>query len=674
MAIKGATDLQIAQIVEDHRFMAVKSEADLKESFYGWECAFFMKYQTDELGGNDDQDKMQSNQYIGYLHAQIETATARLLSTMYVKDPPFEVEPTGGQTLTDAQAIGALHAHSFRVSRMRRKIRQMLRYLLIYGTCPMKTFWDERYAFKGELIPIKTGEDENGITTWDYEEQTTSILQYAGPDSQVVDPYQFHVAPRSEDIETARWVQEEFIRDKEHVEDLIERGIYDKIDWEKVDVHVGDPVGHFDYQDRRRETMGTPTGKVAGDDGEGDKLTPALYDLTEEWHDDFVYTIIGRSNPQVLRARPNPMAHRQKPYTLFRYIDFANEFWGIPMARQLEGPQSELNLIRRLRSDAVLAQLKNMWRVSPGAAQSLDESDFEFRPNGIIEAEKDDIEPLKRDPLPLFSYKEEEILRTDGDLITGITDIVRGQAKASSTATVGQLNANFAQDRLGLVFDSIADSLEYMMNQRHALYQQFSEGDQIVKSIGSEGLKPVIVSPIQIAGDYSFVFNTGRNIGSRELIRNQLMQAITITSQNPELAQITNFIELLRDFWATFDMPNPGRYIIDPTEVGLTQEMEIMVMSMGEPVAVRPTDNHVKHFEIIQEFMQSEEFGQLDESAQYNINDHMQKHLPYAQQAQAASGAGQSGSPERARVDATSETTGDVLAQNQRQIAPRVRS
>ena len=432
----------IAQLVEDHRREAVTAEADLKESFFVWELAYFQKYQASELGGKSAQDRQgKSTQYIGYLHAQIETAVSRAMGVIFRQDAPFEVEPTGGRTVQEAKAIAALHVHSMKETRAKQLIRQMLRFMFLYGTCPVKHYWDEKWLDKGTLKPVMKGLDANGKQEWGYEPVTEPFLQYAGPDSTVVDPYCFHVAPRSEDVQSARWVQEEFIRDKDHIQKLIDRGIYDPIDWDAVDVHVGDPVGHFDYQDRRRDTMGTPARQPA--EGDKDEITPALFDIVEEWRNDRVITIIGRSSPQLLRDRPNPHAHGEKPYTVFRYIDFAGEFWGLSMARQLEGPQSELNLVRRLRSDAVLQQLQPMWRISPMAAVGLSDDDLKWRPNGMVEMEKNDIEPLNNGALPLFGYKEEEILRSDGDFISGITDIVRGQIPSSQTATGSSLSANF---------------------------------------------------------------------------------------------------------------------------------------------------------------------------------------------------------------------------------------
>ncbi len=258
-------------------------------------------------------------------------------------------------------------------------------------------------------------------------------------------------------------------------------------------------------------------------------------------------------------------------------------------------------------------------------------------------------------------------------LISGITDIVRGQVPASQTATSSTLSANFATDRLALVVDGVSDTLEHMFDLRHKLYQQYADDEQIVKSVGK--VQPIAVPIDQILGDYSFIFRSGRSIGQRELHRNQLMQGMTVIAQNPLLAQVSNFTEILRDFWATFDVPNPGRYIIDPMRPGLSQQAELMIMAMGEPVGVSPTDNHLEHIQVIQAFMQEGEFGQIPPEHQELIAKHMQEHMPYAA-AQQQAGATPQGlqSPERANVNATAETQGEVLADNNRFIAPNVRT
>ena len=223
--------------------------------------------------------------------------------------------------------------------------------------------------------------------------------------------------------------------------------------------------------------------------------------------------------------------------------------------------------------------------------------------------------------------------------------------------------------------DSVSESLEHMMAMRHKLYQQFATQDQVVRSIGEDGLRPITVPLETIAGDFSFIFRTGRNLGQRELFRNQYMQAITVVSQNPMLAQITNFVDLLRDFWAQFDIPNSGRYVIAPDDMGNSQQAEILVMTAGEPVAVRPNDKHMEHYQFIQEFKQSPEYQIIPPEIKALIEDHEQKHLPYvmAQQQTSQTPAGLQ-SPERANANTTAESQGEVLADNNRFIAPKVRT
>lgn len=665
----NAEKIEIVSLVEDHRIRARDVEAEIKESFHVYEAIWFLKYLREQISDTTKQSpKTKSAQFVGYGHSQMETAVSRFMSIFFRRDMPFEVDPLGGASIEDAQAVAALHMSTLRITNFRRMFRQALRFLMMYGTVPLKTIWTERWGKKGELVPVRR---EDG--TWDYEERDKDVLLYAGPETLVVDPYLFHVEPGADCIENAQWVQEEFIRDKQYIQDLIDREVYEPVKWDEIAPYSSGADSQTDYVRRRKELMGAPDAE--NQDYLGDKLTQARYRVVEEWHDDMVYTVLsGGENSALLRARPNPYLHRQKPYRALRYLDLANEFWAVSMARQVEGPQSELNLIRRLRSDSLLGHLQNMWRIDPSATLALEEDVLEFRPNGLVEAGKDELEPLKRDPLPIFGYKEEEILRQDGDMITGVTDIFRGQGAASQTATGGTLNANFSTDRLALFIDGVADEMGGVFQQRHALIQQYGDQGYVVRAIGEKGLRPIFVEPQQIAYNYDFVFRTGRELVQKELYRNQLLQGITVASQNPMLAQITNFPELMRTYWAMMDIPNTGDFVIDPMKAGLTQQAEIMVMAMGEPVSVRPTDNHIEHVTVLQELMQSPEFGQIPQQGQALIAEHLKEHMPYYQQLVAIQGQAKGlSAPERAHT-ATTETQGEVLSTANRELAPKVRT
>ena len=675
MAAAKLSENRLISLVMDHRNDCVQSEQRWKEAFYRWEAQYYMKYLAEQLATrkSDSQSKntFRSSQYIGYAHAQIETAVAKSLVGLWAKFPPFEVDPEGGMSFEDANVVKALHAHSFRMDKMYPKSRRALRFLYIYGTVPWKHLWCEKYIREGTMMPTMVEGPEGPV--YDYTTVASNKLVYEGPESLVVDPYNFHIDPLAESVDTARFILEDFIRSGDQIEELMAQGLYNKIKLSEVGTHVAAPHEQ-NYRQRRQDVIGSNEAQQSS--AESDDLSSGLYDVTEHWTDDRIVTIIGTFGgaQKVLRDRPNPFLHGKKPYTLWQYIDLAGETWGLPMSRQLEGPQSELNMIRRMRSDALLQSLRRMWRASPAARSRIREADLVYRPEGIVYANKDEIEALDSPQLNLFSYKEEDVLRADGDFITGITDVVRGSAAPSTTATVGQLNANFATDRLSMSLDNIADGFDEMLTIRHQLFRQFVSQDQVVHVAGREGLKLQTAGVEVIRNNYGFRFICGRGMGQREVQRTHLLNLLTIAAQNPQVGLRIDFDKLITDVCATFDaLPDPTRYLLTQSWQSIPQETELMVMMTGVPMPVNLNDNHVEHLQVIAQFTDSPQYESVPPEIKQIIEEHGKQHIPLAQNQLAAMQAtGASGSPKRPMIPGAATNDADVMKTINRQNAPQV--
>lgn len=668
---------KVISLVMDHRMEAYQSEQRWKEAFYRWEAQFYMKYLAENVvtRKSDSQSKtpFRSSQYIGYAHAQIETAVAKSLIGMWSKFPPFEVDPGAGRSFDDANVIKALHGHSLRKDKMYRKTRQALRFLFIYGIVPFKHVWDEQWVYEGQRVPVMTGTDEDGNDIWSYTTSRRPKVMYEGPTTMIVDPYSWHIDPLAESLETARYVVEDFLRSGDQIKALMQSGIYRKIDLKKVDYHTT-TQHEQNYRQRRQNVIGSNEPQQAST--EGDEIASGMYDLCEHWTDDEVITLVGTfgGNQKVLRQDPNPFHHGKKPYTMWQYLDLANEVWAMPMSRQLEGVQSELNMIRRMRSDALLQSLRRMWRASPGARSRIRESDLVFRPNGIVYADKDELEPLDGPQLEIFSYREEEILRQDADIQTGITDVVRGTAAPSTTATVGQLNANFATDRLSMTLDNLADGWDEILSIRHQLYRQFVSQAQVVKVAGADGLKLITAEAEQIRGEYDFRFICGRGMGAREVQRTQLLNMLTIAAQNPQVGLRVDFDKLIVDTFATFDaLPDPTKYLLKQPWQEIPQEQELMVMLTGVAMPVNVNDNHLGHLQYLAEIEGTGQLDNLPPEIRQLVDEHWKEHVPFLQNMLASQqGTGASGSPKRPMLPGAATEEADVLKAVNRQNAPMV--
>src|SRR5690606_4945367 len=125
-------------------------------------------------------------------------------------------------------------------------------------------------------------------------------------------------------------------------------------------------------------------------------------------------------------------------------------FYGIGEIEPIEHLQHELNTIRNMRMDNINLIINRMWTVKNSADISPEE--LISRPGGVIHVQNhDDIQPIKLDNVAAESYKEDELIRRDIDLATGVNDYVRGtNPDRRETATTASVLSTASNERIKL--------------------------------------------------------------------------------------------------------------------------------------------------------------------------------------------------------------------------------
>lgn len=126
------------------------------------------------------------------------------------------------------------------------------------------------------------------------------------------------------------------------------------------------------------------------------------------------------ANDVVIRDGPNPYNHKQLPFAEGSDVPRLNQFWAKGEPELLESIQDELTTLRRMRIDRQHMDLWKMFLVNN--SETLDDDEAIIAPsrflyvsdvNGAIRTvDYPDINPS--------AYREEELLKQDGRMVTGI--------------------------------------------------------------------------------------------------------------------------------------------------------------------------------------------------------------------------------------------------------------
>jgi hypothetical protein len=183
-----------------------------------------------------------------------------------------------------------------------------------------------------------------------------------------------------------------------------------------------------------------------------------------------------------------------------------------------------------------------------------------------------------------------------------------------------------------------------LFQQLFGLYATFMPDEKYFYATGGDRKKkPEMMARRLMRGKYEFKFR-GNTVNTNPEVQRTLAQIrYQVASTNPLYAQDpVKFRELLRDFLDAHsdgtqstdrilpDLPGEGAGSHPP----MSQMEEITAMRFHRMIEPLPTDNHLKHMTIINKFVASPAFEQLDEVAVALIAQHHQGHQQALQRQQ----------------------------------------
>lgn len=492
----------VAKVTEDfNKAKSARQEYDDK----------WLRYYKLYRNYKEERQDNRSNLFIPYTFSIIETVVPRIIATLFATRPYIGYMPTNHDSVDRAKNLEALVDYQL-VQKIGFKsvAAEWIKEALIYGTGILKVGWqfEEKEITKREPIKFL------GATLGSRPVIKTEIRKDE-PLVECIDLFDFYIEPGATSIDDANYCIHKVVRDKAHLERMAELGIYENIE---------------DLDDESTETGADIRKAELGESGSDKKGITLL----EYWTDDRIVVVANETT--VIRNEPNPYWCKRKPF--IRIVDTIDphNFYGIGEIEPIEDLQHSLNTIRNMRLDNINLIINRMFTIKRYA--NIDPEQLVMRPGGFIEVDDhDDIQPIELKNVTSDSYKEDNLIRQDLDIVSGVNDYVRGtNPDRRETATTSSVLSQASNERIKLKSTLIEDmglrSLGYWLA---TLNMQFVDKPYTVRLLGDGGVDFTELTNDDINGDFD-VIPLGSAVDpvvNKSARLNSLIQLYQVFKDNP---------------------------------------------------------------------------------------------------------------------------------------------
>lgn len=523
----------------------------------------------------------------------IETIAPRLVAQL----PEPVVKPVGPEDTQSAEVMEEMLKWAADQSDLYLELVKALKSALMYGTGILKTSYEEitKYQIVREPIlqeqtaAIPSGEydiDGNAMTqevsmgatpTGEMSIRREPYTAYQGPIAEAVDIANFFVDPIADSIENARYVIHRVYRDKSHIQDFFDKGIYKKPPQDVWDSFISD------YQSLKRlETIGLgPGGSLSAQEAN-------TIQLLEVWTDKMIVTVAGgdESIGILLRAEANPYMHAEKPFV--RIVDHLvpHEFWGIGELEPLEGLQDVLNKVWNSRIDNVKLVLNTMFLAVMDYV--VDPSDLQVRPGGIIRVREgvpldQAIKSLDLGEVTQSSYAEAQEIERMVQQVSGVSPYTSGSEGTQAynrTATGVALISEQGNTRFSHKI-RIAEltGFKRLFSQFGQILQQFMPPEMVLRMQGQlGGYLWQQVTADSIGGKFDYDIEAESSTQTESIRREQTLSLFQMLAADPYMRPL----KIREDVLKVFGRKNIDEYLLTQEELMQMQQQAAEQQAMEQ--------------------------------------------------------------------------------------------
>lgn len=374
--------------------------------------------------------------FIPYIFTVIETIVPRVFAT----DPAISVKPNNPDdaTFEACEPVKRRFEKDAQISSQALRHQETVRSGLRYGLGVQKLWWESKYRSGYQIKPMASQE---GFKVEDNER----ILVFEGPQNLSVDIFDFRWDNNGYDLSSCGYVVHRTFRTMEYIKDRVaegkerrdqgQEGGWSELDLEKIE-GMGSKTARGEVWADRMEAAG-----MSSFDTSGNELHEVL-----EYHDrDKIFTILDKQ--LLVQEGTNPFMHGDFPFQIYRPTLVEHEFVGIGEAEPIAHLQYELNTMRGQRRDAATLAMNRGYFYSRGM---LNPKNVVTGIGAFVPVDgdpKEVISPMPFTDLPASGVEEEQALKTDIEMTTGISEATIGSS-GEATATGTQLVQAAANQRI----------------------------------------------------------------------------------------------------------------------------------------------------------------------------------------------------------------------------------
>lgn len=400
--------------------------------------------------------------FVPWIYTTMETILPRVLST----DPAIKVLPNDERPETAAacEPIKLLIERDQAAMNYERRLQETVRSGLRYGIGVQKLYWEQKYRSGKEITRY---ESQPG-----YQVKTNDRIKvYEGPMAESIDIRDFFWDPIARDLESCNWIIHRTWRTAEYIADRVKEGEerrsrQEEGGWEEVDLEavkgMASKTARGEVWAGRMEASGIS--EYASDQ--------ELYEVWEFYNRDKVCTVLGRE--LIVQEADNPFLHGDFPFQIYRPTIFEHELIGVGVAEPIAHLQYELNTMRGQRRDAATLAMNRPFFYERGR---LNPKNMRWGAGVFNPTDGPPSEIIQEVPfrdIPGSGVEEEEALKRDIEMTTGLSEtVVGGAAGAAVTATGAQLQLQAATQRITQMTKNLhVDLLRPAAKQMRELYRQ----------------------------------------------------------------------------------------------------------------------------------------------------------------------------------------------------------
>ena len=507
-----------------------------------------------------------------------------------VNHPKVVVTPNDPDNTDRAAFVEAVINHTWRHHDFRKPFRRAVKDFLIFGHGWLKVGWrfveqertlgeDERQTMIDEATMeadtfAMTNPEFAGDLPSDEEiaaniTNTAMMIVEDQPFVERISPFDIFVDPEATCLEDAAWIAQRIVRPLEEAkkDKRYKASARKKLDAQNVLYPLNTPNSRQQQEEYLYDEERT--------------VIFEFYDIVNN-----TISVLAQAGDEFL-VDPTPMPYVYgQPFVMLRNYDIPDYFYPMGDLEAIESLQLELDKTRtqlvNARKRYARKYLYHERSFGPEGREAL-ASDQDGRLVPVVEENKplsETVIPMPQTPLSPEIYQYSDIIETDINTVSGVSEYARGQMpETRRTATEASIIADAGNARAADKLAIVELSIGYVARMVLQVMQQFMTGEQMAR-VAQKGGGDLFVPYTRedIIGEYDFSVEGGSTQPMNDTIRKQ--QAVSLlNAMAPLVGTVVDPTALARHVLTMgFDIKDPDKFIIQQQT---PQDMEVAAAEAG---------------------------------------------------------------------------------------------